>query len=103
MGLAVWLVRKLPRLGEQRGGDEGVCELGSFAGDTVDSGGFDEGVARVAEGVPAHVVDEYEDEVGLGGGLGGEGGDEEAEGLATGEGGHGPMLQVRGRSGGREA
>ena len=30
------------------GGDEGVCELGSFAGDTVDIGGFDEGVAGVA-------------------------------------------------------
>ena len=44
--------------------------LGCFAGDTVDIGGFDEGVAGVAEGVPAHVVDEYEDEVGFGGGLG---------------------------------
>ncbi len=88
--------------GAEGGGDEGVRELGAFAGDAVDVWCFEEGVAGVAEGVPAHVVDEDEDEIGFGGCLGEEGGGEEAEGLATGESGHGTYLTSLGLAWGDE-
>jgi len=43
--------------GTPMGSDEGVCELGTFAVDAVDVWGFEERMAGVAEGVPAHIVD----------------------------------------------
>lgn len=88
--------------GAEGGGDEGIRELGAFAGDAVDVWCFEEGVAGVAEGVPAHVVDEDEDEIGFGGGFGEDGGGEEAEGLATGESGHGTYLTSLGLEWGTE-
>src|SRR5688500_4775937 len=46
-----------------RRGYEGIAEACAFVRDAVDVGSFNEGVARAAEGVPAEVIHENEDDV----------------------------------------